>query len=164
MNDSSKIKLLAGLVVALVIINVSMMGYLWFAPHGPGERGGPRDGRGPAGLVIKELKFDDKQREQFEKLREEHHASMMEIDKASHQLHNQLFKSLGNSADSSRQHLSDSLIAEIAKQDISRETITFHHLSEVRKLCNPEQQKLFDDMIAKASERRPEGPPPPRER
>ena len=163
MNDSSKIKLLAALVIVLVLINVSMMGYLWFAPKGPGDRsGGPRDGHGPGGLVIKELKFDAKQQEQFEKLREDHHAAMVDIDKVSRQLHSQLFKTLADNPDTVREyHLSDSILTEISRREKSREMITYMHLAEVRKICNPDQKKIFDDMIARASMRKPEGPPPP---
>lgn len=157
MNDSSKIKLLAALVVILVLVNISMMGYLWYAPH-VDRPGGPRDGHGPGGLVIKELKFDAKQQEQFEKLRNEHHAAMVEIDKASHQLHGQLFKILSE-ADSTSQQKSDSILTEISNREKSREHITYLHLAAVRNICTPEQQKIFDDMIAKASARPPDGPP-----
>lgn len=162
MNDQSKIKLLTGLVITLVVLNIAVLGYMWFAPHG-GRPGGPRDGRAPGGLVIKELKFDESQQKQFESLRNDHHSAMVKIGEASHHLHDQLFNSLATANDTSA--LADSLISEIAKLEIEKEKITYHHLRLVRQMCNPGQQKTFDDMIAKAMAKnhREDGPPPPRD-
>ncbi|MCW3126772.1 MAG: hypothetical protein JWO03_2430 [Bacteroidetes bacterium] len=162
MNDQTKIKVLGGLVALLVILNISMLGYMWFAPNG-GRPGGPRDGRGPAGLVIKELKFDDAQQKQFEKLRDEHHGAMMKIGERERHLHDEFFKTLSDPNESSA--TVDSLITEILNGQKEREQITYHHLALVRQMCNPGQQKTFDNMIAKAmgENRREEGPPPPRD-
>ena len=153
MNDSSKIKMLYGLVAILVIINMSVIGFMLMhrPPHG--------DGRGPGGLIIREFKFDEAQQKKFKLLKRDHHAAMMRIGDQEHDLHNALFRSLSDTNAVSIA-LADSLIREIAAGEIEKETITYRHLSEVRQMCTPMQQKTFDDMIAKAMAHKPDGPPP----
>lgn len=161
MSEAPRIRVLSILVAILVILNVISLGYIWYA-HGPMAEHGPRDGHGPGGLVIKELGFDQKQQEVFEKLRNEHHSAMRSIGEQDRALHDELYRSLARSSDTSA--YADSLIHRIAMLRIENEQLTYRHLALVRRMCTPAQQQRFDEMIAEAMarhERRegPQGPP-----
>jgi Spy/CpxP family protein refolding chaperone len=161
MTDSSKIKLLVGTTVLLIILNVIIVGFIWFGAHAPRPL---RDGRGPgpdrAELIIHELKLDETQRKQFEQLRDEHHHIIMAVNEKDRRTHQALFDLVKNGQDNTA--ASDSLINEIAENKKQIEQATYHHLAEVRKICTPEQQKIFDDIIINLFRRGPDGPPPGR--
>ena len=155
MNDSSKIKLLTGTTVLLILLNVIIVGFMWLGPHPPH----PDRAGGPASIIIRELNLDDAQRLQFEKLKDEHHHIMMSTNEKERHTHDALFDLIRKGQDSTA--ASDSLINEIIQDKKQIEIATLHHLAEVRKICRPEQQKKFDDIIIHLFARRPEGPPPP---
>jgi protein CpxP len=157
MNDSSKIKWLAGTTVLLIVLNVVLLGFMWFRPHPPRP-----DRGGPSAAIIRELKFDDAQRSQFEKLRDVHHNMMVTIQEKDRHTHDALFALLKDGDDASP--TADSLINEIAQNRKQIETLTYHHIADVRKLCTPDQQKKFDEIIINMMTRMNQGPRPPQER
>ena len=161
MNDSSKIKLLAGTTVLLIVLNIVIVGFMWFGSHAPRPL---RDGHGPgpdrAEVIIRELKLDDAQRKQFEQLRDEHHHIIMAVNEKDRHTHQVLFDLIKNGQDNTQ--ASDSLINEIAENRKQIEHATYDHLARLRKICNPEQQKIFDDIIINLFRRGPDGPPPGR--
>ncbi len=159
MTDSSKIKLLAGTTVLLILLNVVVIGLMWFGPHHrPGM--GPGPGHDRAEVIIHELKFDDAQRRQFEQLKDQHHSIMMAIDEKDHKTHDALFELIKNGQDSTA--AADSLINEIAQNKKQIELATYHHMAQVRRICTAEQQKKFDEIIINLMTHRGEGPPPGR--
>ena len=155
MNDSSKIKLLTGTTVLLILLNVAIVSFMWLAPHPPR----PDRAGGPASIIIRELNFNDVQRQQFEKLKEEHQHIMRSTNEKERHTHDALSNLIREGQDSTA--ASDSLINEIIQDKKRIEIATFHHLAEVRKICRPEQQKKFDNIIINLFARRPEGPPTP---
>ncbi|MBS1622570.1 MAG: periplasmic heavy metal sensor [Bacteroidetes bacterium] len=158
MSEASKIKVLTGLVVILIIVNVISLGYIWCGAPAWSQHG-HRGGRGPAGLVPQELQFDARQQAQFETLRGEHHAAMQAIGDQDRKLHDELFRSLTTGADTSA--YADSLIHRIAMLRIENEQITYKHLAEVRRICSPAQRQKFDKMIADAMAQNARGQGPP---
>lgn len=158
MNDLSKIKLLTGTTIVLIVLNIAVVSFIWFGhpPH-PGM-GGPGPDR--AEMIPHELKFDDTQRKQFDQLRQEHHQLMETINQRDRNTHEALFELIKGGQDNST--TADSLIAEIANNRKESEAATYHHLAKLRKICTPEQQKIFDDIILNLFKHGPQGPPPPR--
>jgi Spy/CpxP family protein refolding chaperone len=157
MNDSTKIKLLTGTTVLLILLNVVVVAFVWFGHHQPRpDRRGPGPDRSE--VIIRELKLDDAQRSQFEKLRDEHHHAVMNINERDRKAHEALFDLIKNGKDSTA--AADSLINEIAENRKQIEHVTFVHLVQVRKICTAEQQKIFDDIVIRLFKHGPEGPPP----
>jgi hypothetical protein len=159
MNDSSKIKLLAGTTILLIVMNIIIVGFIWFGRTAP-LPGRARPGAERSEIIIRELKLNDTQRTQFEKLRDEHRHIMMTVNEKDRHTHEALFDLIKTGQDSTA--ASDSLIHEIAANRMLIEHATAHHLAQVRRICTPEQQKIFDDIIITLFKRGPEGPPPGR--
>lgn len=158
MNDSSKIKLLTATTVILIVLNTVVLSFIWLGHpphHGMGGPGGP----GRDDMILRELKFDDTQRKQFDQLREEHHHLMETINEKDRRTHEALFELIKTGQDSSP--VADSLINEIGNNRKQVDAATYHHLAKLRKICTPEQQKIFDDIILNIFKHGPQGPPPP---
>jgi len=161
MNDPSKIKLLTATTLALILLNVVVVGFIWFGPrHQRPLRGGREAGPDRSEIIIHELKLDDAQRRQFEDMRDEHHHIMMSVNEKDRHTHEALFDLIKSGKDTSS--AADSLINEIADHRKQIETLTYHHLADLRKICRPEQQKIFDDIVIALFNRGPEVPPPPK--
>jgi Spy/CpxP family protein refolding chaperone len=158
MNDATKIKWLTGTTVLLIILNIVIVSFVWFAPHALHRE---RDHGGPAKFIIQELNFNQTQREQFEKLKDEHHNLMMMINERDRHIHDALFELVKNGHDSMA--ISDSLINQIAENRKQIESVTYHHLAAVRKICTAAQQKKFDTMIHDLMTRIGGAPPTPHE-
>jgi hypothetical protein len=135
MKDSSKIKMLYGLVAILVIINAGVIGFIF--THRP-----PRGF--PAERVIHELQFSKEQTKEFEKLKGEHHDALAKVHEQSRALHDLLFAQLSTGA--TDHSIADSAINAIGENTKIDESITYNHLAQLRKICSPEQQKKFDEM------------------
>ena len=138
-------------------------------PGGPPRM--PNGPRGPGMFIVRELNFDDKQKEAFDKLKEAHHAKAMEIQDSLHTLKGQLFDGIP-SGDMAKANAAADKIAAMQKQ---LEIVTFEHFKQVRELCNEEQKTKFDKIIGNVLEmlapppgppmgpHGPGGPPPPPE-
>lgn len=142
------------IILVLVIINAGTVTFLWLhkPPHPIRE-----DGRMDTfGFLVHELKLDDSQQEQYRKLRDDHHEKTEGLREKGRHMRDHFFELLKKpSADSADiQRLSDS----IALNQKQIELLTYYHFREVRKICTPEQQKKFDDVIQDALHMM--GPPP----
>ncbi len=136
-----KNRIIAFSIIILLIVNVILLGFLWFGsffkpPHNP-ER--------LRNFIVDELGFDDRQIIIFDKLKEDHRAKMRatkgEIQMAKEELlklllENDLDKELYNTK-------MDGLLDIVKKQ----EDITFNHFQQVRGICSEKQKKRFDSLI-----------------
>jgi protein CpxP len=155
MNDHTKIKLLTIAVSILIGVNVAIVCMVWSRPHPPRP-----ERHGPSAEIIRELDFQGEQLRQFEQLRDEHHQAMMAIEEKGRHTHDALFGLIKTGQDSSA--LADSLINEIAADRKQIESVTYHHIAQVRKICSPEQQKKFDAIIVNLMARMSQASPGPR--
>lgn len=147
-------------IIILLLINAGILAYLFLSrpsmtPHPP--QGPPRE------ALAEDLKFSAEQRAAFDKLKHAHHDSMIVLDRAGRDLHRRLFAGLSSGASP------DSLANAIARNHREKEMLTWRHFRDVRALCTPAQQRIFDDIIARISDhiiRQGEGGPrhgmPPR--
>jgi len=138
MKDSVKVKLFGSTTVLLLLINIVLVGFMWFAPRPA------RPNRGE--VIIHELNFDDAQRNQFKTLKEEQLNIIRTVTARDENTHRVLFDNLRNGQDTTA--FTDSLINEIGKDRKQIEVATYHHLAQVRKMCTEEQQKKFDEIIS----------------
>lgn len=137
------------IILLLVLLNGSMLAYIWLKND--------KQPRGKAALdyMINKLDLNQQQKEQFEQLRREHHENNTAIRELGKQLHDDFFAALAGNDTLLVNQLADS-IALLQKQ---QELKTWKHFKTLRNLCNPEQQKKFDEMIKETMMLN--APPPP---
>ncbi|NVJ48221.1 MAG: Spy/CpxP family protein refolding chaperone [Cytophagia bacterium] len=142
-------------VIVLALMNVILLAFLWF-----GQKHNKRLISGGGGLFVltEKLGLSEDQKDQLAVLREEHFQRMEPLRRQSHESRDRLH-SLWASGGTTEQI--DSLSANIGHIQAQIEKNTFQHFSEIRAICNPEQKKIFDQIIKdvlRQGERR-EGPP-----
>lgn len=155
MSDLSKIKWLTGFVVLLIVVNVATLGTLWYRPHPPHRQGGGP----PPDMLREELNLTKDQEQQYDQLRRAHRQKIDAIHKQSRELHDLFFEQLRTAQTSGG--TADSLINLMAANSSENEKATFAHLMSVRKICSPEQQRHFDDVIADIMKRQAQHVPRP---
>jgi protein CpxP len=142
-------------LILLLALNTVLLVVLLTRHHGPPF---PPGGPGPKDFLVHELKMDEKQINAFDVLIKKHREAVDPIQEAIHQERDSLVALLGSASPNQAgvQQLSD----EIGVNQSKLEAVTFQHFTEVRKICTPEQQKKFDEIIREAL--RMMGPPPPK--
>ena len=156
MDIFQKPKILTYIIIALLLLNFGTLAFLWFHKppkpdrefmeqhemNKPGEMMKPGEVRG---FLEDQLNFNDKQREDFNKLRDEHHKSVTVIQDTIKSLKDRLFDQLiSNTTDTSK---INSIAASIGDAQKQVELITFNHFLKVRALCDNDQKQKFDKIM-----------------
>lgn len=158
MNNSFQTRHLWLVILGLLLLNLTLLGWIWFSPQNNLRLGG----QSPGDFLEQQLKFTTKQKEQFKLLREDHHRKTQTIRDTIRLLKKEFFGKL-------KKPLSDAEIAHetaaIAQKMATIDKITFRHFRDIRQICTPQQQDKFDNMVDEllrhlGSEGR--GGPPPR--
>lgn len=137
-----KITLLTIAVIALLLINLGTLGYLFFRRPAPHQGGGlPRLDR----EIIQTLQFDDARQKRFDVMKHTHHEQMLQSDRDYHDALLQFFNLLGN--DSVGQMQYDTLLSAVLRVQKNRAEITFKHFEDLKNLCAPEHRKNFDQLL-----------------
>ncbi|MEQ6124219.1 hypothetical protein AAON49_08475 [Pseudotenacibaculum sp. MALMAid0570] len=105
-------------------------------------------------FLTEELGFSEDQKERFFFLDREHRGQMLQLDEEQRTLRKKMFNSFGNNEFSP-----DSLINRMGEIEKDKQKELFAFFKEVRKLCNEDQIKKFDEIIQNVLLRR--GPKPP---
>jgi len=154
-------------IVFLVILNIITLLLLWFGRPQNNLRGGSR---GPEHnsehiqrILNKELGFNDLQAKKYIKMRDKHRQNTKQLNEDIKKLKKEMFDQALK--DNNQSTLSDSLLHLTQVKQAEMERMTFQHFLNLKKLCNPDQQKILQQLIHKLfappiDERMP--PPPPR--
>lgn len=154
------------MVALLGILNIVLLVSIWRQPsqrQGPPQHMGEE---GPAKMIIEELKFTPKQVEAFDFLKKDHQDQIRELRHEGKDLRDDFFNLL-KTANPDEKLISQKADSISANQK-RIEMVTFNHFKEVRKICDAEQQKRFDEIINEILHSmarpgkgpgRPEGPP-----
>ena len=161
MNNSTKDKFLIGLVLLLVLANITSIGMFWLGK--PTQKPDRQKGT-PSEFLINELKLDKKQQDQLEIFRQEH---KLAADLLREQLairKNIFFKLLQQPALADTQIINaeNAVTATTQKLDL----LTFDHFKKVRNICTEIQKEKFDKIIGQVAHiiGNPGNPPPPGEK
>lgn len=139
-----KTRLLTIAVIGLLILNMGLLGFMWFGRKPmPPHLEGKFEGRPPAAqFLIKELNLDEKQKAEYDIMRISHKSTRDSLNDVLKQHRETFFKGL-STGDTSE-------IEKIATVQKEMDLSTFHHFQALRSICSPEQQKKFDVVIAEA--------------
>lgn len=154
----------AVLILLLVALNIATLAAFWLLRDKQAVEKVPS--KSPAiEYLVNELGLDSVQKEKLGLLKADHQQKMREIRSRNKAVKDALFSLLKDST------ATDSAVAKAAREsvvyDVEAELVTFKHFREIRNLCNPEQKKKFDSVIAEVLRMmapRPGGPnqgPPP---
>ncbi len=177
MNYFDKNKFLTAAVVILLISNIFILGFLWFNSSKknsdndmPGRERPLYDDRlsnddrrppegGPREFIIQELKLNEIQIQEYDKLIKEHQSGMKSIRENIRREKDDLWsifsKSEGDTA------AAEKIASEIGNYQKQTELITFRHFSKLKELCNEDQKKKFDEIINEALKMMGPGNRPP---
>ncbi len=137
-------------VVVLLLLNLGTLGFLFVQNSKMGGRGADK-------LIIEGLGLSPEQIDTFETLKEEHQGQMRERDHLQKEAQKEFWGLLRQpNPDTTLTQSSLNRWSELEKQ---KRMLTFEHFKKIRAICNPEQQKRFDNLIDDISKALM--PPPP---
>lgn len=145
----SKIKLLTIAVVALLMVNIGIVVFLFTKKAPMPPDGGPLMGMqgrppgkdvGPKIIIIERLQFDKEQIQAYEKLIQVHQVAIELYGDSIKVAKNNLYQSL-----QTKNLLSnDSLINKLSRLQKQIELVHYNHFVELKKICKPEQLVAFN--------------------
>ena len=146
MNTIAKNKGWAMAVIGLLLINIAMLFFFLTRDNGPHGPRGNREAR-MTEFLKKEVGFNEQQLQQFDSLNKQNREKMRTNFDEMRNGKEKLLKELGASA------FSDSAITLAANQSAdmqkSMELNMLKHFAEVRKICTPAQQPVYDSLFYK---------------
>lgn len=149
MENSKKIKTLWMAIIILIIINLSVLVWMWFSPQG--MQGQMRPVR-----IDKTLNFDNKQMERFEIIKEKHFAEVNPIRDSIKIIKAELIDYV------KRENPDKKIVEEklnlLANKIKENEKKTLMHFTEIRAMCDEQQKAIFDnDFLERFKKNGPNG-------
>lgn len=153
-------------ILLLLILNSTLLIMLLCHPAPKSGRDGMPVQGGPRNFLIHELNMDAAQQSKYDTLIKFHRAAVSQIQNDIRSKRDSLVSQLANATPDSAKI--NSLTASIGNDQAQLEKVTFEHFRQLRKICTPEQQLKFDNVIREALRMMgppqggaPHGPPPP---
>ena len=134
-----KTKLLTIGIIALFLLNLGTLGFLYFsAPkgHHPQELR-PEGKLKPREIIIEKLHFDIDQIKQYDQLIQLHRRQITEMEEKIRDSKNELYLQLNE--DRVNKKATDSLITDLASYQKEIETLHFNHFYDIKNVCKKEQ-------------------------
>ena len=142
MNYFTKNKWTVIALISLVLLNLTTLAVFFFTrPHFPAT---PGNGNA-AEFLSREIGFDSVQKTAFAALRKEHQQKMRGIRDKNREAKEAFFDLLSEpGVDEATLTAAADKASQYEKEG---DLITFRHFQEVRKICRPDQQQKFDQLI-----------------
>lgn len=157
--------MLLTLVILLLLANAATLAFFWLdrSKKPMQQEGGPKE------FLVKELTLSTAQQQQYEELVKQHRQAVDAIRQQVKAAKDNLFAlvKVTEASDSTKQ----AAASDVSKLTEKIDLLTLNHFQQVRKICTPEQQQKFDQLIGEITRMmaaphpgmRPEGPPPGQE-
>ena len=140
-------KLLTFTVIALLLLNFGLLGFLFMGRHnrhdGPPRRPEPRQ------VIIDKLHFDEAQQASYEKLIHWHRSRIDSIDGNIRAAKNRLYSQLVQPAVDVK--VKDSLINVLADLQKQIEATHFKHFQDIKGICRKEQLNDYNNLTEELS-------------
>jgi hypothetical protein len=155
MNPTNTNKIYSWVIIILIIINIATLGFLIFSfskrppPQFPPPVSGRKDAGDPKDILEKfiktELKFDDYQTTKLGTIMNKHHKERENLLDSLKILKDEIAGEIkSEKPDEAKIKLISQKIGQYQSEiELSR----FRNLVEIKSLCNPEQLKLFGELI-----------------
>ncbi len=141
----NKSKLLRNIVIAILIINMVVIGYLLINKDVFFGNKPPK----PREIVIKKLDFDTEQIKQYDVTITKHQNKIRNFDDSIRKAKNELYARLKEST--SEIDSNDSLVNQINNYQKQIEITHYNHFIEIKKICKSEQLEKFNALTNELS-------------
>ena len=141
----NKTKVLGFAVIALIVLNFGILGFLFLSKNNDG----PRGKKMPREIIIEKLHFDENQIVAYDKTIKTHQETIRNLDDSIRITKNKLYQLLNNDTISTIEK--DSLYTTLADYQKQIETTHFNHFIEIKKLCKKEQLNDFENLTQELS-------------
>lgn len=125
-------------IIMLIIINLSVLAWMWFSPQGMQGQMSPE-------RIERTLNFDSKQKERFEIMKDKHFAEVTPIRDSIKIIKSELLDYIKQ--DKPDQRFIEEKMNLLANRIKENEEKTLKHFTEVRAMCDDEQKNIFDHDI-----------------
>ena len=136
------------IIAILVIVNISMLAFMWFGkpphPPKPGEH-----------KISNELGITGPSKKIADELEKEHHKEKRKLVDLDVDLHTKLYKGIGSEIDS------EAILNEIDSNKRELEEMTFSFFDEIANLCNDSQKEELKKFVEHHLNNLRPGPPRP---
>ncbi len=140
------------IICVLLLTNIALLAwFFWPRPQNDAPRNGATE------MLKNDVGFSDAQLAQYKVLRDKQKENIRPVFEQMRGTKDSLFRLLGDTSvsDSALNAITD----HIAQQQKMLDLSAFHHFSEVRKICTPDQRVAYDSMVVRMFHRmgRPQG-------
>ncbi len=136
----------SSILIVLLIINIGTISFFWWdKKHQTPPNAHPN---GPAHFLIHELKLNNQQQAAFDSLKYLHQTKMEALKPALRDAKDAFYALLKQPT--TNDSLFTQSLQRIGELQQSLDKNTYEHFKQVRKLCTPEQQEIFDSIIMQA--------------
>ncbi|GAB3497460.1 hypothetical protein GCM10027341_17580 [Spirosoma knui] len=147
MNDPRKFRLLIGLIIGLVLLNVALLA--WF---GPLRQGRVWRGAGERGLYLsRQLNFSDEQRERYQALRQRYFEQRQKLNEQVRPERREFFEQVYDTTKTDAELLTQA--QEYHTQLAQLDVITLRHFQQVATICTPEQREKLRKIVSEMPSR-----------
>jgi len=142
MNQKKTIYILITMVIILVLLNITTIWFMFFKDRQQCQNS--RQG-GKGDYLIEKLEFTPDQIAKFDVLRQDHHQTVMPLNKEIMEQKKQFFALITEPKVDSLKV--DSLSKVITEMHRKVDIVTFYHFKNIREICTPSQQIKFQNLI-----------------
>lgn len=143
MNQKKVIYILTAMVIVLILLNTTIVGFMYFKNKQQCQNNGAGGGKGD--YLIEKLEFTPDQIAKFDVLRQDHHQTVMPLNKEIMEQKKQFFALITEPKVDSLKV--DSLSKVITEMHRKVDIVTFYHFKNIREICTPSQQIKFQNLI-----------------
>ena len=141
----TKINLLTFSLIAMLILNLGIVGYLFFQKPVVLDQTHPPFGHeGPKNEIIRMLHFDNEQIQQYKLTIDKHRATIRQLNENIELTKSALYYTLQKEADPQK----DSLLNQLAFLQKEIEQTHYAHFVEIKKLCKPNQLDDYNELTS----------------
>lgn len=141
----NKTKLLSFAVLALLLLNFGILGFLFVNK----DKERPRERRMPREIVIEQLHFDTDQIAAYDVTIKMHQNAIRELDQTIRTTKNELYQLLNSEVIDVVKK--DQLINQLAAAQKQIETTHFNHFLDIKALCKKDQLDDYDNLTEELS-------------
>ncbi|MGA0559523.1 Spy/CpxP family protein refolding chaperone [Larkinella sp. VNQ87] len=141
MNERRRYRLLVGLIIALVALNIGLLAWMQF---GPRQYRAGRDGRY---FLSKELGLSDQQRATYRAMRQQHFQAIRPLLDSIRQERRRFFELVDDSTQTDAQLLERA--RQLAEKNARLDVRNMRHFQRLSALCTPAQRQRLKEVLAR---------------